>query len=410
MLRSNKARLAINALDKQELELCLKLLENDNSIESYLEKAEIMRLLNREEESYILLSYLSALFCPAHLHKELQRISIGVELDLGYLLEAYNRVLKETTMIIEQARDEILLNPKSLSIFSFSELITFAEACIYWAEIEKAENFLEQASKIAKNQIEEFTVKFWGILAYYSLIELNKQTNEKVENKREVMTRLHNQILYLKIDYPLLTEKIKACLYGQSNLNTKQTIRLYKLFNENLLTEISHQKATETKKKTKPVQNTNLEKLVQVPKQNNRVHDFAGSLKFIDLFLILDQAKSVQLTGFFEIEWDPKCLILDLKAKKVTDKITQGKGYIFIVNGIIVDASIGDFETVNTEQQAIENLQLIIRIAFNISLDKDSNAVATFYESERIRNRPQAMQLDSSSIYHMIVELEEQFN
>ena len=170
--------------------------------------------------------------------------------------------------------------------------------------------------------------------------------------------------------------------------------------------------------------------LVQYPLQNApRISDkrrpfaFGGGFEFFALPAQLAEAMEFdederKFTGFFQVQWSPEMVETSILAKNLDPAARAGEGFIFLVNGMIVDATIGSYDTpahLNQEHPDWANdahraLKIMVQIGMGMKLDHKSEGFGSAYPAMSVKERRARLQYNQASIVRIVAELDRELS
>lgn len=104
---------------------------------------------------------------------------------------------------------------------------------------------------------------------------------------------------------------------------------------------------------------------------------FSGKFVEFDLLSMIANLQFKHTNGFIEITWKPKEVETTILAGKLDDRCRVGIGYVFFKNGLVVDATLGEYDAPNFETpaesraEARRSLAALIQIGQTVGLDTD---------------------------------------
>jgi hypothetical protein len=155
---------------------------------------------------------------------------------------------------------------------------------------------------------------------------------------------------------------------------------------------------------------------------DGRTAAFGGDFEHFNLITLLYNAElpnadGVRFTGYVEVKWQPNLVETSIMSKTLNPLARSGVGYIFIVEGEIVDATLASFEVPDAaaagsptaKADATNSLTVLIQIGLNLGLDRPAKGKGYAYDSAGVVQRPQRLDcLTQAHLGTLITEREKE--
>lgn len=186
-------------------------------------------------------------------------------------------------------------------------------------------------------------------------------------------------------------------LESQTNSNEKMTVMFEKM--------------TEMMEKM-PVQSAEQ----NVEKQSKRPFAFGGGFAFFDLVTQLGNAEVVKFTGYFQVQWSPEMVETSILAGNLYPEAREGEGFIFMKDGIIIDATIKNYDPSEefqagmdgSEADAKRALTILIQVGLGQKLDCLPDGFGSGYPSMAVKGRQPRIKYNQWGLAGLITERDEQ--
>lgn len=158
-----------------------------------------------------------------------------------------------------------------------------------------------------------------------------------------------------------------------------------------------------------------LQSSAPVQKDTRRPFAFGGGFLFLDLCTLLSEAEDTGLTGFFLVQWNPDMIETTVLAGNISPLARAGEGFIFMREGVIIDACIGAYDpdpnfksgTEHAEADAWNNLKILIQIGIRKKLDQEVDGFGEAYSSMAVKHRPSRLDFCPSMLFQLLQELDD---
>jgi hypothetical protein len=118
---------------------------------------------------------------------------------------------------------------------------------------------------------------------------------------------------------------------------------------------------------------------------------YGGKFPFIDLASVVAQAEMQRETGFVQVNWNVAAVETTILAGRISPLARCGVGFIYLVDGIIVDATICTASPPPSESidalAALNALTCLLQIGIGIGLDHEPDGQAFCYRDDGVRER-----------------------
>lgn len=139
---------------------------------------------------------------------------------------------------------------------------------------------------------------------------------------------------------------------------------------------------------------------------------YGGRFEHFDILSMLCNAEQGKLTGFFQATWSPALVETSILAGRLHPSARLGEGYIFLKEGVIIDATIGDYNPVQAMQESAEDarhmLTALIQIGLGVGLDQMPDGSARGYPSPSIMQRRPRLQANQNTLMALLADREKQ--
>ena len=150
--------------------------------------------------------------------------------------------------------------------------------------------------------------------------------------------------------------------------------------------------------------------------QKRRPFAFGGGFAFFDLATQLGSAEAVHFTGFFQCQWSPDILETTVLAGNLDPLARVGEGFVFMSDGIIIDATIGSYDppeefvagTPEAEADAKRALTILIQVGIGQKLDCLIDGFGEGYASAAVKERKPRLRYNQIKLAMLITERDEE--
>jgi hypothetical protein len=143
---------------------------------------------------------------------------------------------------------------------------------------------------------------------------------------------------------------------------------------------------------------------------------YGGKFPFIDLPSVVAQAEMQRETGFVQVNWNVAAVETTILAGRISPLARCGVGFIYVVDGAIVDATIctatpPPLESAD-ERAALVALTCLLQIGIGIGLDHEPDGQAFCYRDDGVRRRhariaaPQGANPSQNLMHALVVQRE----
>ena len=153
-----------------------------------------------------------------------------------------------------------------------------------------------------------------------------------------------------------------------------------------------------------------------VEKQSKRPFAFGGGFAFFDLVTQLGNAEASKFTGYFQIQWSPEMVETSVLAGNLDPQAREGEGFIFVNEGIIIDATIKNYDPPEefqagmdgAEEDAKRSLVILIQVGVAQKLDCLPDGFGSGYPSMAVKGRKPRLKTNQFGLAVLIQERDEQ--
>lgn len=153
-----------------------------------------------------------------------------------------------------------------------------------------------------------------------------------------------------------------------------------------------------------------------VEKQSKRPFAFGGGFAFFDLVTQLGNAEMSKFTGYFQVQWSPEMVETSILAGNLDPQARAGEGFIFVNEGIIIDATIKNYDppeefqagTDGAEADAKLSLTILIQVGVAQKLDCLPDGFGSGYPSMAVKGRKSRLRTNQFGLAVLIQERDEQ--
>lgn len=154
------------------------------------------------------------------------------------------------------------------------------------------------------------------------------------------------------------------------------------------------------------------------PTGRSRPFAFGGGFEFLDLPTQIDHGFLTDFTGFLQAQWNPEMVETSILAGNLNPLARAGEGFVFMVDGKIVDVTIGEYDapvepvpgSKEAEEQALRNLRILIQIGMGIKLDTLPDGFGSGYPSMGVKGRAQRILVDKPGFNAVFAVLDEELS
>lgn len=137
---------------------------------------------------------------------------------------------------------------------------------------------------------------------------------------------------------------------------------------------------------------------------------FGGSFASFDIASMLCNGEQIKLTGFIHAAWPPAQVETTILAGRLHEGARAGEGYIFLREGLVVDATLGDYnpppDAAADSDDARRSLVALLQIGLGIGLDLQPEGTARARISPGVGQRPSRLRVGSSAVMELITTRE----
>jgi hypothetical protein len=153
-----------------------------------------------------------------------------------------------------------------------------------------------------------------------------------------------------------------------------------------------------------------------VKPQIERPFAFGGGFAFFDLVTQLANAEIAKFTGYFQVQWSPEMVESTILAGNLDPLGRAGEGFIFMHEGLVIDATIKDYDPPEefqagmdgAEADAKRSLTILIQIGFGQKLDCLPDGFGKGYPSAAVKARKPRIRYTQFKIAVLIQERDEE--
>jgi hypothetical protein len=134
---------------------------------------------------------------------------------------------------------------------------------------------------------------------------------------------------------------------------------------------------------------------------------FAGHLMTIDIGAILRNVNDSHFTGFIKFTWKPSNYEGEIVLGRLSPAVEAGCGYLFAVDGNIIDATLGDMKPSSTQEDADRNFDLLIQLGWSIGLSDETPPDIKFDSIAEpvVEQRPRLMDFNHDALINRVTSI-----
>lgn len=151
-------------------------------------------------------------------------------------------------------------------------------------------------------------------------------------------------------------------------------------------------------------------------KMNKRPFAFGGGFAFFDLVTQLGNAEASKFTGYFQVQWSPDMVESSVLAGNLDPLAREGEGFIFVKDGVIIDATIKNYDPPEdfqagmdgAEADAKRSLTVMIQVGIGQKLDCLPDGFGSGYPSMAVKERKARLKFGQFQLAVLIQERDEE--